>query len=33
MAKYCYLVWQDGYLTCTVIHRDNKNCDLYKEEQ
>lgn len=32
MSKLCNLVWgEDGYLTCTIIHRDFKNCDLAKE--
>jgi hypothetical protein len=30
MAAYCYLVWEEGILICTVQHRNSKNCDLYK---
>jgi hypothetical protein len=31
MAKYCYLVYEDGVLTCTVNHHNIKNCDLYRK--
>lgn len=34
MARYCYLTNdEEGQLICTVNHRDNKKCDLYKEEE
>lgn len=28
MARYCWLVWSDGYLVCTVNHRKSGVCDL-----
>ena len=33
MAKYCYLDYgPDGNIVCTVIHRDNRNCELYPRD-
>lgn len=33
MSKNCYLIFdEEGVLTCTVNHRDPKNCDLYEVE-
>lgn len=32
MAKNCYLIWQDGYLTCTVQHTKAK-CDLDRDDE
>lgn len=32
MAANCNLVWEDGYLVCTVQHTKAK-CDLDREEE
>lgn len=33
MAKYCYLVFEDGVLVCTVAHRNYDNCELNQGEK
>lgn len=33
MKSKCYLIWEEGYLVCTVQHRDYNNCDLTKKDE
>lgn len=32
MAKCCWLVFQEGVLTCTVLHRKKGICELDRKE-